>query len=1242
MNPTGAFDVYTCPLAGTNLIEASAGTGKTWALCGLYLRLLLERGLLVQQILVVTFTNAATAELRERIRGRVAETLAFVRDGVATGADPFVARFVATMHDRQGLEDGDMIRQLELALQTFDEASIFTIHGFCQRALADAPFTSQMPLALEALQDDSEFIAEAANDFWRRRIAGDTLDPGLAAYLVRRKDSPEKFAALLRRHLAKPLATVLWPDMATDGADTGATIAALRAAHGEARDMWHAEREPIVQCVLDGLSQLNKNAYKPEALAAAAQHWDDLLAGDDALTALAGKSDKVEQLLGSEKLRAMTKKGCVTPSHPFFAVAQRWLDLLARAEAMLARARLALVRELVADGADAVRKAKRMRHVIAFDDMLANLHERLTSGDAPDLAGALRARFPAALIDEFQDTDPLQFEIFRTIYDAEHSLPLFLVGDPKQAIYSFRNADLHTYLAARAQASAEYTLADNQRASEPLIAALNGLFGANDRAFMLDGLAYRPVGFGAKPRKAFVDATASRDSAPLQAWRLPTHDETGEPLLAKKPAFAAAAQATAAEIARLVDAGQRGEITLDGQPLRAGDIAVLVRSHVQGSLMRDALALLGVGSVELSRASVYQSADAEDLERLLAAILEPTRARLLRAALATAWIGLDAAAIDALANDETQLLERVQRFADARETWIARGAGFMLRALLRSEGVAARLLARPDGERRLTNALHLIECLHEASQAHPAPEALLRWLQTQRSDKRGAEEATQLRLESDRNLVQIVTIHKAKGLEYAVVFCPFVWDGYRRPPGGALEGVEYHDADGRTVIDYRKGLDDAFDANGIASRQRLESAAEDLRLIYVALTRAMHRCVIIAGGYLSGPGATATESARSLLNWLVAGQGETPQEWFDSRRTTAEIDAAWQALAERCGPAFALAPLPSMPGVAVQDDRPAPESLMALAAPAHIPSGWWIGSFSALARGASHERSALDHDLIAAQPQAAPIMPRARATDAPPASPAEDDVMRFPRGAAAGDCVHALFERVDFGAPDSWPQAVDDTLRAHAPALPAPAGPQSTPLRQRMLLRMLGDVLRTALPVGTDRPLRLADLSSARRLNELEFHLPSHALDAARLNATLAALGRPLPGLSFRTLRGYLKGFIDLVFEHDGRYFVLDWKSNHLGDTPADYASASVEAAMAAHGYHLQALLYCVALDRLLRSRLPGYDPARHFGGAVYLFVRGVRPGWVDAHGVPTGLHFERPAPGMIARASALFDTVAA
>ncbi|OYU79342.1 MAG: exodeoxyribonuclease V subunit beta, partial [Burkholderiales bacterium PBB5] len=415
-------------------------------------------------------------------------------------------------------------------------------------------------------------------------------------------------------------------------------------------------------------------------------------------------------------------------------------------------------------------------------------------------------------------------------------------GDLKQAIYSFRNADLPTYLAARQTTDAAWTLADNQRSVQPLIAALNTLFTRHAQPLLQPGLDYVPVQLGAKPRPQLLD-TSGGATAALQLWRLPLGDD-GQPL-AKPLLQARVVQATAAEIARLIQAGRDGRAMLaapstqqtsedasgqqplddlSGQrPLAAGDIAVLVRSHRQGSLVRQALAALGVGSVELSQASLFHSPDAEDLERLLAAVLEPTRVPLLKAALATPLLGLDAAAVLALGEDEAALQTRMQRLADWKALWARAGLGAMLRRLMRDEAVAQRLLQRPDGERRLTNLLHLAELLHQGAQQHRAPEALLRWLQSQRQAGR-ADEASQLRLDSDRHLVQIITIHKSKGLEYGVVFCPFLWDGRLRANGDGLEGLDGHDGDD-AVIDFRAGLDPAFDDAAAKEAARHEAAA---------------------------------------------------------------------------------------------------------------------------------------------------------------------------------------------------------------------------------------------------------------------------------------------------------------------------------------------------------------------------------------------------------------------------------
>jgi len=1234
------LDVFDCPLEGIRQIEASAGTGKTWNICGLYLRLLLEGRLEVQRILVVTFTNAATAELRERIRQRVVDTLAWLRSEKAgetpASGDEFVERLVRTARDKHGLQTDDMVARLELALATFDEASIFTIHGFCQRALADTPFTAQMPLAMELVRDDADWVAEAANDFWRRRIAADDLDAGLAGHLVASKDSPAGFAALLKRHLSKPLARAAWPD----DLDAARAIPSddLVATHAVAYRIWHAQRDEVEDLLQRSMGALSAVSYKEDSVRTALAGWDELLRGEDGPAALDIEAPKLE-LLGAAKLAAATKKKQVTPQHEFFDVAQRLLDLRAQATRALAYGRLALLKAMLDEGTRAQREAKRRQRVIAFDDMLFNLHDRLTRGDSPWLAGELKKRFPAALIDEFQDTDPLQFAIFKTIYttttdDTLSPAPLFFVGDPKQAIYSFRNADLHTYIEAGTHALARYSLAENQRSSEPLIRALNQLFTANPRAFMMEALDYQAVKFGKKPRQPLVDTRAP--GAPLQVWTLPPADD-GEPIF-QRDATAAVVAATADEIARLLAAAQRGEVTLgqapNGRPLAAGDIAVLVRSNAQGTQIRQALTARGVGSVELSQASVFRSSDAEELDRVLTAVLEPARERTLKAALSTELMGYDAAAIAALADDESALLAAVQRFAGWREVWLQRGVGFMLRQWLAAEQVAGRLLARPDGERRLTNLLHLIECLHEAGERGTAPDTLVRWLQSQRVSP-DADDATQLRLESDQNLVQIVTIHKSKGLEYPIVFCPFLWSASRGGRADGLTGLAYHDDDGQTVIDYGHEFRDEERQKEIRLRLKLEESAETLRLVYVALTRAVHRCVIVAGCYRSaGRYPSATGSTRSLLNWLVAGAGLSPQEWFEHKNGVPAIESAWAALAERSGGAIAVTSLPRGDAVTLQTPRPAPDTLAALPAPHSLPGGWRIGSFSAIAHGAAHDRSGVDHDLRVVETAVPSAADDPRAFRA-----ADDDPLHFPRGPAAGEAIHHAFENISFTDRAGWPQAIAKALQLlRTMGVPDAPGADGTALRARMLQRMLEGTLDTPLPLGTERPLRLAELPNTRRLVELEFHLPSHRLDAGALNDTLAAHGYPMPRLSFAALRGFLKGFIDLVFEHDGRWFILDWKSNHLGDTPGHYGQGAMAAAMRDQGYHLQSLLYLVALDRYLRHRLAGYDRDRHLGGAVYLFVRGVRPDWHDGAGAPTGVFFQRPTAATIARLSALFD----
>ncbi|HEY2021306.1 exodeoxyribonuclease V subunit beta [Paraburkholderia sp.] len=1206
------LDVFACPLDGVNQIEASAGTGKTWNICALYVRLLLEKNLTADQILVVTFTKAATAELHERIRSRLAELhRAIEMDD--DGDDPFIRRlFETTLAPHRGIEREAALKVIRRALRTFDQAAIHTIHAFCQRALQEAPFAAAMPFAFEMEADDAALRFELAADFWREQVEPVAhAHPAFAAWLVAKRAGPASLDEQLARRLKKPLAQLRWGgvDVASAGADAQAGFDAACA-------VWQAGRDAIVSLLAEAQERLNKTTHKLDHVDAAIAAWTDYFAQGDCHA----PPPRAALKLTASALKKATKVKFEPPEHPFFAHAEALAAAAVAAEAAQRARWLALIQTWLDYAPAELVARKRTRRVVSFDDLLANLYRALAAHAW--LADTLRSRYPAALIDEFQDTDPLQFAIFSRIFAPAG--PLFLVGDPKQAIYSFRAADLHTYLAARASASACYTLAVNQRSTAPIVDACNRVFEANPQAFVLDGLDYQPVRAGERRRAPFADPQAS--GGDFRIWTLPQ----GDAALNKGAAQRAASEACAAEIVRLLRGARERTVTIGDRPLAPGDIAVLVQTHKQGSLVKRVLAAWGVGSVELAQASVFATLDAEQIERVLAAIDTPGDLRRLRAALATDWLGLDAAALWRLAevadapvapDDPAQTADAmgwVERFSRYRTLWHERGFAVMWRTLMRELRVAQRLVAGPDGERRLTNVNHLAELVQARAASQPGIAPTLRWLAAQR-EQGGGEEA-QLRLESDRNLVQIVTVHKSKGLEYAIVFCPFLNDGgLREPPSSGLpDAREYHDETGDAVLHY--GCDD--EQGERASRYAVrEQAAERARLVYVALTRAVYRCYLVAGTYLSS--RSTKESRRSVLNWLVGGAGHTFDAWLAEPPDEAALAASWHALAG--GPVI-VQPLPDV------TRRTPLESLQAhgahLRARANrrpLRDQWRMASFSGLIAAGSkradghaqapQEDLRPDHDEIADALEPASLLAPGPLSVANAPARTDDDILGFPRGAAAGDCLHRMFELADFSQASTWPDAIRGALRER----PAPAAPELAARLPAMMHRLIGDVVSTELVPG----MTLAQLDPQRRLNELEFLFAAPSLDFPGLRELLIEYGYPDVALEPGVLRGFVKGFIDMIVEHDGRFWIVDWKSNHLGDTAADYAGVPLEAAMASHAYHLQALLYTVALHRYLKTRVRDYTYDTHIGGYLYLFVRGVRPDWRDADG-PAGVYRRR------------------
>ena len=1382
---------------GTTFIEASAGTGKTYALTTLVARLVLEEARPIDRILVVTFTRAATAELRDRIRRVLRVLLAAVRarladdDAVEPEADPQARELLAGWERRQGEVDfARAARRLEAAMHDIDRANVFTIHGFCQRVLADLAFESGFPFGCEVSGDDGEMTAGAVRDFWRRRLYPASML--LMRHAVENGFMPDEVAAWVSARRAKVGAALV--GCAPPEEPVEASEAAWREAFEAVRAQWERHRSAFRSEILEG-PWLNRRSYRtPRARRELAEIEALFTASEPRLP----DADACGRY-GREQLSRACKRGQALPDNPLF-------DALDRLEEACGALRTAFDqwlrwtrREALAEVRESVSARIRTDRRLAWDDLLIELDDALGSAGGARLAERIRREFPCALIDEYQDTDPVQARIFHRIYgdtrtrtaavgattrrgptregdlesdgsgaarmpeatpptlddsgwtDAHEPVgsidgdgdvsarservpsgPFIVVGDPKQSIYRFRGADVFAYLAARRTARERLHLDRNRRSVPALVEAVNAVFaGANP--FVATEIEYRPVA-AAQNRDDPPRPASDAGGGPLDLWLLP-RPEGGKPFV-KKDASPVVAGVTANEIVRLLESGARGAATIEDRPLTGADLAVLVRTREQGRLMAGELHERGVRSIEIDDGSVLHSREAEQLERLLWAVADPSRGARVRGALAGDLFGLDAGALLALGDDESAWSAWAGRLADWRAHWESRGIGSLLLRLLEGEGGARNLLGHPGGARRLTNYRHLVEILQACeTRERLAPAEVAAWLNRRRGES-GSRDDEKLRIESDEQLVRILTVHGSKGLEFPVVFCPFAWDapGPKRR-AGAVDTVYHLGAQEsyREVID----LDPDERAEAI---ERLEEFGESVRLLYVALTRAKYRCVVawaqvrgaehsplawllhqapggksvdtssgsaerdapvdVAGkGFGSGEADAATgkrfESGEAdaatgaaegvsrvdapngaLAAAREVGGADNPDPTIAALRAVADrfvdLDArGWRAevdaFVRRVPDAVSVTELgpepPPLRAARFSEDVPAAvaarESSRALrrvrsltsfsALSAHAPpAGGAGGGFPAGREETEVDRP--DHD------QNEEPLDAADETTTVGAAAGGRTAFTFPRGPVAGSCLHRIFERLDVPAamtPERPEQpsldeicrdALDDFGIDRAWGQTARAMVERT---RSVLLREPGPGRPDGVAgVGAGEARRPCATSAAGgaagaeafrlhdphpRLVELEFHFPVDGLDRERLGARMAEHGYPDPfagasrsgaGGPLPPIHGFLRGYIDLVVEHAGRWYILDYKSNWLGPGPDDYAPEALDAAMRAGGYKFQSLVYLVALHRHLAVRLPDYESARHVGGAFYLFVRGIDP----AAGMGRGVYFDRPS----------------
>jgi exodeoxyribonuclease V beta subunit len=1188
------FNAHDVPLSGWNLVEASAGTGKTYALAGLYVRLLIEKGLSVKEILVVTFTKAATNELKTRIRARIKDAVGAFTGGAV--ADPFLAGLVSSVENHERAR-----RLLTDALRSFDESAIFTIHGFCLRALHNHAFESGSLFDMEFVEDETETVKEMIHDFWRINFYRGS---GQLFSCIRPQIDPEQLLKLVRLCGRNPFLRVDGEKYEDQEAVPRAAEQACFCAFSEAATSWGASRSEI-RDILAQDAAFSRSIYTQKAVDRVIQVLDTYFSSDYFLPS----PNELDYLCFDPPVKPTAlKKKSQPPGHPFFGQCELLRRRLGETSSCYERKLVEMRQELIDFVKRRSAEKKLERNVRTFSDLLLDLHGALEAQGGKELAVSLRKQYKAALIDEFQDTDPIQYAIFKRIYGYEDGT-LFLIGDPKQAIFGFRGADLFAYIRASNDVARRFTLDRNWRSSEPLIRAVNAIFDRAESPFLLEQVEYVPVkDSGAASVALTIDGAT--DHSPLKLWFV-TRSPEGKSVT-KGAAREKLYRAVCSEIRSLLESGQGHKAVLGDRPVASGDIAVIVRTNREAYEMQSALRQVNIPSVVYTGETVFRTAEALETEQILQAVSDPIDESKVKVALATKMLGVSGDDLANLIENEVAWQTWLTRFHEYRLLWLRSGLVSMARTLVAREQVKQRLASFPDGERRLTNLLHLLELLHRAAvEEKLGMEGLLKWLGERRQlvNTGAAEippEEHQIRLETDEMAVKIVTIHKSKGLEYPIVFCPFLWGDSR-----ITESViTYHDKedDYQSVVDVSVNPDEA--TRGCAEAEQL---AENIRLTYVALTRAMCRCYV-AWGYIN-------ESETSALAYLLHGGGlercDLAALEAHMKKTSDEVlMGELEAIVKKSHGAIEIVAVPEERSLLHYVSQPGLQLVRPKLFTGKIELDWRVSSFSALASGHDESSDFPEHDT-----QVQEELLSAGAIEQGQAARSLS-IFTFPAGPTAGTCLHDIFEQLDFVTFES------DETRTLVSGILDRYGFTSEWVDT--ICGLIKNVLTTPLNEGSS--FALAALEQGDRLHEVEFHLPLSLITPKGLgtlfdlkgDTEVSSIGSRIKRLGFKPVKGMLKGFLDLVFRRGDRFCIVDWKSNYLGPAMSDYSAERLSKVMDKQLYTLQSHIYAVALHRFLELRLPGYKYESHFGGVYYLFLRGMNPEG------GSGILFDRPSPDFI------------
>jgi exodeoxyribonuclease V beta subunit len=1152
------FDLLSTTLAGKNLIEASAGTGKTFCITRLFIRLLLEKELPVQSILVVTFTEAATRELRERIFKLLLDTI----DAFKTKKtdDPLLTKLIGVIDHKKAAD------LLTNAIQTFDSASIFTIHGFCQNILKDFAFECNTSFNNEIIKDQYAIERECILDFWR--INFHSLSPMFAKFCLSEGVSPDYFFDIYNE--VKNHHQLHYP-VIIDTIDFIEEESAFTNAFEMLKCQWIEAKEDIISIFNSG--KLKANRYKQETIYEIIVSMNRFLQQNEPDPLLFNKFDHFT----SESIQKFTKTGQTGVSHPFFEQCEIFLEaheqLKQKYSLFIARQK----RDFITFMRKKLHDTKKGKNVLYFDDLLLDVYNTLKDPlKRTRLASQVISKYRAALIDEFQDTDPIQYYIFSTIFFNNQTI-IYLIGDPKQAIYSFRGADIFTYLKAAEDTSCKFTLTTNYRSSPSLVYGVSHFFESHSNPFFNKLIKYHlPKGTLSVSGDLIIDTVIRKPVTVCYISEQTLHTAENKNSIMTR--------VVCSKITSLLNKGSSNQAYIGNAPINPSNIAILVRTNPEANQYKDELSLSGIPAVIDSSASVFTTDESMELYRLLCAIAEPEQAQLVNAALCLPFFNYTCSQIE-LMHDDLQMYHHIlEMFSIYQNLWFDNGFEYMIRKFFIDHHIRQKILSFNGGMRKLTNYLHLIELIERESITLKCNySTLLKWFYEKivSSDKSVPDEHM-VRLDNDKASVRIVTIHKSKGLEFDIVFCPTLW----------MHGSDIKKSN--VLICHNDNNDaicltDNNDIQNWLTTAENELLSENMRLCYVALTRAKFACYL----FYSCQNAPVS----SALNYLLFGQ-------HSSFSTVREFKSFIKQLPESQIIEH-LGKLSNSPYIHFEITESVKNStdialhtfennaLHCLEFNSKIPEPWKISSFTSLTLSKSndmihhdHYDSEFDTDLDIRDDNAL-------------------SMFTFPKGAQTGNFFHSLLEHIDFASYKNTDILSDITRLL-----------KKYNFDSKWSMAVL-DLLHhlTSCPLTTNKDsFRLQDIVNNVIYKELEFFFPIHHLTNKGLynvfsnqkQMNIFETEYQADNLTFSPVKGYMKGYIDMVFQHNGLFYVIDWKSNYLGRSFDCYNPENLSLIMTSKQYVLQYHLYTIALHKYLTRYHNNYSYDKCFGGVFYIFLRGV------------------------------------